>query len=299
MKLNHKTRRVLSSIALAAIVLSSHSTVSAAETPPKKEAVKSVRLVLPGDASPVVKNIGAVFTRQVQQRCEAKVITTGDAPLTVELAVEKGLDRSAAKVLGRVWEAELSQDVARVEALWHRIVEGKMTACVMLFAERGAALLEGKTLREFAAEKELDGVLHVLHVRDARETSASRMRRISDADALRRRCAQVLRPLYECIGHCDARRDRQEWRKLLDERFELERRERDVESDLRILCGDIDDRLKSVVLRDEQFIVAFFLSSTFTDTEWERNLLIDDVVPYLQDYARKHGFEFRLAEMRW
>jgi hypothetical protein len=217
----------------------------------------------------------------------------------VELAVEKGLDRSAAKVLGRVWEAELSQDVARVEALWHRIVEGKMTACVMLFAERGAALLEGKTLREFAAEKELDGVLHVLHVRDARETSASRMRRISDADALRRPCAQVLRPLYECIGHCDARRDRQEWRKLLDERFELERRERDVESDLRILCGDIDDRLKSVVLRDEQFIVAFFLSSTFTDTEWERNLLISDVLPYLTELARKYGLELRLAEMRW
>ena len=136
-------------------------------------------------------------------------------------------------------------------------------------------------------------------VTEARETSASRMRRISDADALRRPCAQVLRPLYECIGHCDARRDRQEWRKLLDERFELERRERDVESDLRILCGDIDDRLKSVVLRDEQFIVAFFLSSTFTDTEWERNLLISDVLPYLTELARKYGLELRLAEMRW
>jgi hypothetical protein len=57
---------------------------------------------------------------------------------------------------------------------------------------------------------------------------------------------------------------------------ELERRERDVESDVGILCGDIDDRLKLVVLRDEQFIVAFFLSSAFTDTEWERNLLISE-----------------------
>jgi hypothetical protein len=101
MQMNHKTRRVLSSIALAAIVLSSHSTVSAAETPPKKEAVKSVRLVLPGDASPVVKNIGAVFTRQVQQRCEAKVITTGDAPLTVELAVEKGLGAEGYRIEDR------------------------------------------------------------------------------------------------------------------------------------------------------------------------------------------------------
>jgi hypothetical protein len=41
------------------------------------------------------------------------------------------------------------------------------------------------------------------------------------------------------------------------------------------------------------------LSSTFTDTESERNLLIADVVPYLHEYARQRGFEFRLAEMRW
>jgi hypothetical protein len=80
---------------------------------------------------------------------------------------------------------------------------------------------------------------------------------------------------------------------------ELERRERDVESDVGILCGDIDDRLKLVVLRDEQFIVAFFLSSAFTDTEWERNLLISDVLPYLAELARKYGLELRLAEMRW
>ena len=33
--------------------------------------------------------------------------------------------------------------------------------------------------------------------------------------------------------------------------------------------------------------------------EWERNLLIDDVVPYLQAFARRLGLEFRLAEMRW
>ncbi len=82
-------------------------------------------------------------------------------------------------------------------------------------------------------------------------------------------------------------------------KVEMERRERDVESDFRILCGDIDDRLKLVVLRDEQYIVAFFLSSTFTDTEWERNLLISDVLPYLAELARKYGLELRLAEMRW
>ena len=54
-------------------------------------AVKSVRLILPKQPGPVVENTGKVFARQVQQRCEAKVVTGGAAPLTVELAVEKGI----------------------------------------------------------------------------------------------------------------------------------------------------------------------------------------------------------------
>jgi hypothetical protein len=44
----------------------------AEEKPPL--AVKSVKLVIPAEAGPVVENTGRVFTRQVQQRCEAKVI---------------------------------------------------------------------------------------------------------------------------------------------------------------------------------------------------------------------------------
>ena len=53
--------------------------------------VKSVRLILPPRRGPVAENTGKVFTRQVQQRCEAKVVMAGAAPLTVELAVEKGI----------------------------------------------------------------------------------------------------------------------------------------------------------------------------------------------------------------
>ena len=53
--------------------------------------VKSVKLVVPAQAGRVVENTGKVFARQVQQRCEAKVVTGGDALLTVELAVEKGI----------------------------------------------------------------------------------------------------------------------------------------------------------------------------------------------------------------
>jgi len=57
--------------------------------------------------------------------------------------------------------------------------------------------------------------------------------------------------------------------------------------------------VRESVLHEEKRIVSFLLSSTFTDTAWERNLLIADVVPYLQQFARKYRFEFRLSEMRW
>ena len=54
-------------------------------------AVKSVRLILPPRPGPVTENAGKVFARQVRQRCEAGVVTADAAPLTVELAVEKGI----------------------------------------------------------------------------------------------------------------------------------------------------------------------------------------------------------------
>jgi hypothetical protein len=50
-----------------------------------------VRITLPKDAGPVLKNISSVFARQVQQRCKAKVAEDLDAVLTVELAIEPGI----------------------------------------------------------------------------------------------------------------------------------------------------------------------------------------------------------------
>jgi hypothetical protein len=64
-------------------------------------AVKSVRLILPKQPGPVVENTGKVFARQIAQRCDAKVITTGDAPLTVELAVEKGIGAEGYRIEDR------------------------------------------------------------------------------------------------------------------------------------------------------------------------------------------------------
>ena len=71
----------------------------AEEKPPL--AVKSVKLVIPAEAGPVVENTGRVFTRQVQQRCEAKVITTGNAPLTVELTIASGIGAEGFRIEDR------------------------------------------------------------------------------------------------------------------------------------------------------------------------------------------------------
>jgi hypothetical protein len=48
----------------------------------KFTAAGSVRIILPGGAGPLLKNIASVFTRQVQQRCNAKVEDNPYAALT-------------------------------------------------------------------------------------------------------------------------------------------------------------------------------------------------------------------------
>jgi hypothetical protein len=65
------------------------------------EGAKSVRLVLPPKPGPVVENVGRVFARQIQQRCEARVITSGDAPLTVELTVTPSLGAEGYRIEDR------------------------------------------------------------------------------------------------------------------------------------------------------------------------------------------------------
>ena len=55
------------------------------------DAAKSLRLVLPPQPTAAVKNIARVFARQVESRCDVKVVRHGDAPLVVELAVEGGI----------------------------------------------------------------------------------------------------------------------------------------------------------------------------------------------------------------
>ena len=130
----------------------------------------------------------------------------------------------------------------------------------------------------------------------ARLAAAEQWAALGGASGARQPCT----PLRERIGLGARRHERGEWKTLLLAPTTLHEQGRDSELDLKILRGGVTAETVGVhVLRQEKRIVCFLLSSTFTDTEWERNLLIDDVVPYIQDYARKYGFEFRLAEMRW
>ncbi len=77
-------QRTLTHLTVAALLSSSLASASAAEP------VKNIRVILPAQSGTVAENIGKVFVRQVQQRCEAKVMMDGDAPFTVELAIAPG-----------------------------------------------------------------------------------------------------------------------------------------------------------------------------------------------------------------
>jgi len=55
-------------------------------------------LVLPPQPGAVVDHVARVFARQVQQRCAAKVVMSGAAPLTVELAIESKLGAEGYKI---------------------------------------------------------------------------------------------------------------------------------------------------------------------------------------------------------
>ena len=122
-----------------------------------------------------------------------------------------------------------------------------------------------------------------------------------------------LRPLRVKVGHAEPRRERNQncsfkehgkectYKQMLQQPPVLRRRERDQGLCHDILRGFMDENrtVYEFVCREDKRIVSFLLSSTFTDTEWERNLLLDDVMPYLQEYSRLRNFEIKLVEMRW
>ena len=95
MKQTMKRDRVVLSVVAILMVASGACGASSSE------GTRSVRMVLPAQAAPVVGNTAKVFARQVMQRCEAQVVTGGAAPLTVELAVEKGIGAEGYRIEDR------------------------------------------------------------------------------------------------------------------------------------------------------------------------------------------------------
>ncbi|MCX6927602.1 MAG: hypothetical protein NT154_30995 [Verrucomicrobia bacterium] len=65
------------------------------------EPVDRVRVVLPKSASPVVTNIVAVLTRQITQRCAARITGSGDAPLVLELMLAPGIGAEGFRIEDR------------------------------------------------------------------------------------------------------------------------------------------------------------------------------------------------------
>ncbi|KAK6192030.1 hypothetical protein SNE40_003581 [Patella caerulea] len=61
-----------------------------------------------------------------------------------------------------------------------------------------------------------------------------------------------------------------------------------------ILRGDLSTECPSTAK-----IVRIFTSSTFTDTLYERNSLIERVYPRLKEFCQSRGYEFQVVDMRW
>ena len=138
-----------------------------------------------------------------------------------------------------------------------------------------------------------------MQIEEAEKATSERLQRIRDVEQSQTSFSNTKEPLRKRIGLAAPRHERGEWKKRLEECVSVEERDRNVEVDIQILRGNVCGDILMHVLHEEKRSVCFLLSSTFTDTEWERNMLLDDSVLYLQLYARKLGLDFRLVEMRW
>jgi len=70
---------------------------------------------------------------------------------------------------------------------------------------------------------------------------------------------------------------------------------REKSEDWSAITGNMKEMGKSPSKR----VVRVFISSTFTDTVFERNYVLEDVIPYLKDAGRERGFDVIFSEMRF
>ena len=84
-----------------------------------------------------------------------------------------------------------------------------------------------------------------------------------------------LKPLRAKIGLAEPRHERPVYKGLLEEPVVLIGKKRSPFLSRAIARGFITDKVRAYVITVHKRIVSFLLSSTFTDTEWERNLLLE------------------------
>lgn len=60
--------------------------------------VRVIRLQLPAKAEPTLRRIAAVFAEQITRRCDAKVVTDGDADVVVELSLDPTIGKEGYRI---------------------------------------------------------------------------------------------------------------------------------------------------------------------------------------------------------
>lgn len=110
----------------------------------------------------------------------------------------------------------------------------------------------------------------------------------------------VRQDMWARLGMDLPRTKRAGWKERLEEQLVVEESDRDLVLDGALLVG----RLPTATLRNKVAEVSkralrFLVSSTFTDTAEERNIFVSDVLPYVQEFARKQLLEVTMIEMRW
>ena len=97
------------------------------------------------------------------------------------------------------------------------------------------------------------------------------------------------------------RSNREPWKKYLTPDYwkELRASKRATKVNKEVDVSGLARGIVPSVSEDHPKVFAIFVSSTFTDTEEERNLLIEDVQPYLREVCSLFAYEFRFCEMRW
>jgi hypothetical protein len=92
-----------------------------------------------------------------------------------------------------------------------------------------------------------------------------------------------LKPLRLKVQHWEPRRERGKFKDMLEKPVQLRPEKRNSSLCTSIVRGLMTPDVRAHVLTVQKRIVSFLLSSTFTDTEWERNLLLDDVARLLPE----------------